>query len=244
MSYCLKCKKQTENKDEKIIKNRLSSKCVICDTNKSKFITLSQKGKGEIDQELSSAAYDATPQQNIKGYNYDADLSNKKTRVYHNPETGKTIISHKGTDPTDKKDLVNDALLSVGLLNRYTSKRVKKAEDVAKKTQAKYGDNISSTGHSLGGKLANITAQKLDVKNSKSEVYNSGSSPLEIIPNILNKAKCSVSNSNSCKKLKNQTENTTGVDPISISGALTSVGKTKLYKPKSANVHSIDNFKK
>jgi hypothetical protein len=127
-------------------------------------------------------------------------------------------------------------------LNKYTSKRVAKAEKVAKSAQSKYGDNISSTGHSLGQKVAEVTAKTLDVKNSKVVGYNGGASPLDIPKNIYNKVKCSVSNSNECKKLKNVEHNLTVVDPISISN-LTAVGKKNIVKPKMLNTHSIDNFK-
>ena len=43
LSYCLVCKKNTENKDAKMIKTKnnrliLSSKCVICGNKKSRFM--------------------------------------------------------------------------------------------------------------------------------------------------------------------------------------------------------------
>ena len=43
LSYCLVCKKNTENKESKVIKTKnnrlmLSSKCRICGNKKSKFI--------------------------------------------------------------------------------------------------------------------------------------------------------------------------------------------------------------
>ena len=43
LTYCLVCKKNTENKDAKMVKNKngrlaLSSKCVVCGSKKSRFI--------------------------------------------------------------------------------------------------------------------------------------------------------------------------------------------------------------
>ena len=43
LSYCLVCKKNTENKDAKMMKTKnnrlmLSSKCVICGNKKSRFM--------------------------------------------------------------------------------------------------------------------------------------------------------------------------------------------------------------
>ena len=50
LSYCLVCKKNTENKDAKMIKTKnnrliLSSKCVICGNKKSRFMK-KQEAKG------------------------------------------------------------------------------------------------------------------------------------------------------------------------------------------------------
>ena len=50
LSYCLVCRKNTENKDSRIVKTKnnrliLSSKCVICNNKKLKFIK-EQEAKG------------------------------------------------------------------------------------------------------------------------------------------------------------------------------------------------------
>ena len=50
LTYCLVCKRDTENKDAKLIKIKngrlaLSSKCVVCGSKKSKFMK-KQEAKG------------------------------------------------------------------------------------------------------------------------------------------------------------------------------------------------------
>ena len=50
LTYCLKCGKNTKNKDAKMIKTKdgriaLSSKCVVCGSKKSKFMK-TQEAKG------------------------------------------------------------------------------------------------------------------------------------------------------------------------------------------------------
>ena len=52
LTYCLKCKKDTECVNLKVLKNKddrtmLSSKCAVCDSKKSKFIK-EQKAKGSL----------------------------------------------------------------------------------------------------------------------------------------------------------------------------------------------------
>jgi hypothetical protein len=191
---------------------------------------------------FSQEAYSKTPRESLNGYNLDKSLSNKKTLTYHNPETKQTYIAHRGTDPRDKKDLKNDFLITTGLLNKYTSKRVRNAEKIAKGAQAKYGSNITNTGHSLGATMAEKTGKKLNVENSKVVGYNPGMSPLDIPKGMYQKAKSYFNpNSESSQKLKNVTRHTTGVDPISMSG-MVHAGKTVLHKPKQLNVHGLSNF--
>jgi hypothetical protein len=116
--------------------------------------------------------------------------------------------------------------LSVGLLNKHTSKRVRNANDITKKANQKYGaQNVTQTGHSLGGYMADNSA----TKGNKVETYNRGTSPLDV---VLNKSK---------KKNPDAIHYTTGVDPISGS-QLSSKDKVVLVKPTKINVHGLDNF--
>ena len=50
MSYCLKCRKNTESKNPKVARTKnerimLLSKCKVCDTKKSKFIKEQESGR-------------------------------------------------------------------------------------------------------------------------------------------------------------------------------------------------------
>ena len=51
LSYCLKCRKNTESKNAKFVKTKKGrtmplSKCAVCDSKKSKFIKKNKKQKG------------------------------------------------------------------------------------------------------------------------------------------------------------------------------------------------------
>lgn len=227
---CMKCKKQTETSDEQTVKSangrsRLVGTCSICGTKKSKFVA-GQKGDGLTELKATKASYEKKVPQSIDGYILDESLSKNKIKTYVNPETKKVIISHKGTDPKDKKDLKNDLLLSVGLLNKHTSKRVRNANEITKKVNEKYGaENVTQTGHSLGGYMADNSARG----SNKVETYNRGTSPLDIITNKLK------------KKNENAIHYTTGIDPISAS-QLSSKDKVVKVKPTKINVHGLDNF--
>lgn len=106
------------------------------------------------------------------GYKLDQELSKDfRHKVYHNPEKKHTIIGFKGT--TNQDDIAAD-LDGIGL-NNYEHPEFQKAYGVYDKVKGKYGDNILSTGHSLGGAKALKSAEK---NNTESIVFNPGSSPL------------------------------------------------------------------
>lgn len=175
----------------------------------------------------------------IGNYTYDPEISTARTAVYVGPMN--VIIAHRGTVVGDISDLKQDALILAGQFDK--SDRLKRALQTVEETIRKYPNlQIINTGHSLGGKVASNIGKFLSLKNSKVVGFNIGSSPVEIAANLKNKVMCSISNSDLCKKLKNQTLYTTGFDPVSIS-ALSHVGTTHIVKPESANVHSLASFK-
>lgn len=89
---------------------------------------------------------------NIEGYEIDPHLSGRRVKVWHNPESGKTIVGHRGTDPRLIPDLITDAAMSVGIEN---TARFRHSKNIQKKAKQKYGtDNMMTIGHSLGSRLA------------------------------------------------------------------------------------------
>lgn len=115
---------------------------------------------------------------NIDGYDYDHELSNDTSQVYHHKEHGKAVVAHTGSKSM-KDWLVNDPALAFGL-QKYTH-RYKDAERVQKKAEKKYGaENTVTVGHSLGGALASDVGKK----SSHTVTYNKGFS----VPNLFHKA--------------------------------------------------------
>lgn len=106
-----------------------------------------------------------------QGFKLDEDLSKDTHKVYHNPNSKKSIIGYKGT--TNYKDVLTD-IEAIGL-NDYEHKDFKYAYNVFDKVNEKYGNDISTSGHSLGGSLADRVAAKND---KQSVVFNPGSGPL------------------------------------------------------------------
>jgi len=177
----------------------------------------------------------------VDEYLYDIDLSTKRTAVYVNPINKDIIIAHRGTKFNDSSDLKQDLLILSG--NIAKSDRLKRSLQTVEEVMMKYPTFlISNTGHSLGSQISSQIWLKLPIKDSKVVGFNTGASPIDIGKNIFNSLKCKISNSDACKKLKNQKFYSTGIDPLSLSH-ITHTGKQKFVLTKSFNVHSLKNFR-
>ena len=108
---------------------------------------------------LLNASYDKK-QKKVDNFEQDRDLSTKTSKVYYNPETGQTVVAHKGT--TGFTDWANNAVYALGGETLYkTTDRYKEAKQVQRNAEKKYGrDNISTIGHSQGGLQAELLGKK------------------------------------------------------------------------------------
>ena len=88
-------------------------------------------------------------------FKIDNELSGRRVKVYHNNDTNKTVVSHKGTQS------LNDWVVNAKLLLGYKNvKRFKHAKNIQNQAEAKYGtDNLTTIGHSLAGKIAEVVGQ-------------------------------------------------------------------------------------
>ena len=85
----------------------------------------------------------------IDGFKYHSMLSGPRTAVYEGPN--RTIVSHRGTVPTDFEDLNNDRRIMFG--SEVGEKRLQAAHQVARNAST-LGTALHHTGHSLGGAVA------------------------------------------------------------------------------------------
>lgn len=98
-----------------------------------------------------NASYQTKPKENIEGFILDKSLSKDTGKVYHNPDTGETIVVHRGTQGIT--DWGNNVAYALG--NYEKTDRYKKGKSIQDKAEAKYGaENISTLGHSQGSILA------------------------------------------------------------------------------------------
>ena len=96
-----------------------------------------------------------------KHFTIDQEFNEEKQKVYLD-KNNKPIIAFRGTVPTDINDLLNDAILLIGL--EGFSPRFQNSVEFTKKVIDKYGkENISLVGHSLGSSIANYVSAETDI---------------------------------------------------------------------------------
>ena len=117
------------------------------------------EGNDKLAYDFSQQSYKkANERTNVGDYEYDASLSNVDTGVWHNNKTKKTHVSSRGS--TSAYDwLVSDAQIATGTESHGS--RFKRAVDTTKQAHDKFGYNVSTSGHSLGGKTSAYTTEKL-----------------------------------------------------------------------------------
>jgi len=110
-------------------------------------------------QGLLNASYDKKIR-NIDGFKQDRSLSTKTSKVYVNPETGQTVVAHRGT--AGITDWGNNLVYALGGRKAYKhTSRFKEAQSVQRKAESKYGkEHISTIGHSQGGLQAELLGRR------------------------------------------------------------------------------------
>lgn len=126
-----------------------------------------------IDAALSKAAYSGASE--VHGWQKDISLSGPDHAVFH--KGGKAKIAYRGTDVKNKRDLGTDALIAIGAQD--ASSRMKRAVRTADTVSAKYGkENVSLTGHSLGGSQSQYVSRK---RGLKATGFNAAMSPIDAL---------------------------------------------------------------
>jgi hypothetical protein len=105
----------------------------------NEFISNSYNAKGKLPAKIGD-------------FQLDKSLSGQRAQVYHNPATGEAVVVHRGSQGIH--DWGNNLKYFLGFDLKKTD-RGKFAAKVQKEAEAKYGaKNISTLGHSIGGKIA------------------------------------------------------------------------------------------
>lgn len=158
----------------------------------------------------------------VGDFDFDKKLSTKKTKVFNNPDTGETVVVHRGTK--EKADFGTDLGLVFGVENK---KRLKESKKVQKKASKKYDGVDYTLGHSLGGHYA----EKLGKGEGQVITLNK-----PVLIQDLGK-----------KNPKNQTDIRTTLDPVSLLRPLQPGGDVVTIESKTINPfkeHTVNVLKR
>lgn len=168
-----------------------------------------------------------------QGYVVDKELSDVHRTVFFNPQNKRAVVSYRGTKVSDVRDLAADLAIVRG--SEGSTPRFKQSLKLAEKAIKKYGkENVTLTGHSLGGSQAIYVGHKTGLT---AHAFNPGVGPKTGIKEVFARFFRSKS------KGKNVNIYHTGKkDLISVLSPLMR-GNVRAIAPKlHKNAHGIDNF--
>lgn len=166
------------------------------------------------------------------------ELTDDHRTTFFHSETGKVILAFRGTRLSSWADLAADLAIIVGVLS--LTARYHASCKAAKRAIGEYGlDNVTVTGHSLGGALALAINRRL---GTEAHAFNPGAGPCQLLSGIFQSVLIKLApESRTSKRAKRSTIHSTMFDPLSIM-ALVGPDNKVYMRPNRLNVHSIDNF--
>lgn len=117
-------------------------------------------------KEFAEAAYH--PGKGVAGYDILQEFTTKDRVAYKHKHSNRVVMAFRGTNPSNWRDTSTDLLM--GFEFHQHSSRFKNASRDTDRLIRKFGkENVSVTGHSLGGSQALYVSHKFGVE---AEVYN------------------------------------------------------------------------
>jgi len=181
----------------------------------------------------------------LEGTGYELEKLKRGVAVYRNKDTGESVLNVKGTDVSNKRDILSDIRLGLGLSkhDKQFKSRTKQIKDHMKNEEP---NSTTLTGHSLGGSIVtSAMAKSKSVRDNVKEVHNFNSG----FTKEFNK-EISQGLKKEDKKILKDKMTHHHIENDVISTALTgkgTIGRVKKYKSEDASPlakHSLVNWTK
>ena len=179
----------------------------------------------------------------LEGTGYELEKLKRGVAVYRNKESGESVLGVKGTDVSNRRDILSDIRLGLGLSkhDKQFKSRTKQIKEHMKKEDP---ESVILLGHSLGASVVtSAMAKSKSVRNNvkSAEAFNTG------YTKEFNKELSKGLTKDDKKVLKDKLMHH-HVENDVISTALTgrgTIGRVKKYKSDDVNplkLHSLENF--
>ena len=182
--------------------------------------------------DVARAAYDRTYRP--EGFTKVRELSDRRSKVYRDDETGNVYVGFRGTQVSRPSDLLADAHILAGT-QKYSS-RFQEASEKLKRTKKAFPDaRIITSGHSLG------SSQSTWLGRNESGVdaaygFNTGSHPKHVAYDSLREHFWGPRTDTKIH------EESTGYDPISLGLHIPRANTSRVRVVGGFDPHTLGNF--
>jgi len=181
----------------------------------------------------------------LEGTGYELEKLKRGVAVYRDKNTGESILNVKGTDVSNRRDILSDIRLGLGLSkhDKQFKSRTKQIKDHMKNEEP---NSTTLTGHSLGGSIVtSAMAKSKSVRQNvkKAEVFNSGYTKefnKELSKGLSKEDKSLIKD----KLVHNHKNNDVISTALTGRGTLGKVKKTKSDDVNPLKLHSLENWTK
>lgn len=181
----------------------------------------------------------------LEGTGYELEKLKRGVAVYRNKDTGESVLNVKGTDVKNRRDILSDIRLGLGLSShdKQFKSRTKQIKEHMKNEDP---NSITLTGHSLGASIVtSAMAKSKSVRDNVKSAHNFNSGYTKEFNKEISQGL-----KKEDKKILKDKMTHHHIENDVISTALTgrgTIGRVKKYKSEDASPlkkHSLENWTK
>ncbi len=179
----------------------------------------------------------------LEGTGYELEKLKRGVAVYRNKESGESVLGVKGTDVSNRRDILSDIRLGLGL-SKHDKQFKSRTKQIKEHMKNEEPNSVTLTGHSLGGSIVtSAMAKSKSVRDNVKEVHNFNTGYTKAFNSELSKGL-----SKDDKKVLKDKLVHHHVENDVISTALTgrgTIGRVKKIETKDASPlakHSLENW--
>ncbi len=108
----------------------------------------------------------------LEGSDYSLEKLKRGVAIYRNKESGESVLGVKGTDVSNKRDILSDIRLGLGL-SKHDKQFKSRTKQIKEHMKNEEPNSVTLTGHSLGASVVtSAMAKSKSVRDNVKEVHN------------------------------------------------------------------------